>query len=34
VTLEELARIQGPALVSVAVRFGKTRLVDNITLGA
>jgi pantoate--beta-alanine ligase len=34
VTLEELARIKGPALISLAVRFGKTRLVDNITLGA
>jgi pantoate--beta-alanine ligase len=33
VTLEELRRIQGPALVSLAVRFGRTRLIDNITLG-
>jgi pantoate--beta-alanine ligase len=33
-TLDELARIKGPALVSLAVRFGKTRLIDNITLGA
>jgi pantoate--beta-alanine ligase len=28
-TLEELDRIQGPALVSLAVRFGATRLIDN-----
>jgi pantoate--beta-alanine ligase len=33
-TLDELRRIQGPALVSLAVRFGRTRLIDNITLGA
>ncbi|MBI4282332.1 MAG: pantoate--beta-alanine ligase [Chloroflexi bacterium] len=33
-TLEELDRIQGPALVSLAVRMGKTRLIDNIVLGA
>ena len=33
VTLQELARIQGPALVSMAVRFGRTRLIDNVTLG-
>ena len=26
-------RIQGPALVSMAVRIGKTRLIDNVTLG-
>jgi len=32
-TLEELRRIQGPALVSLAVRIGRTRLIDNITLG-
>jgi pantoate--beta-alanine ligase len=32
-TLEELERIQGPALVSLAVRIGKTRLIDNATLG-
>ena len=32
-TLEELDRIQGPALVSMAVRIGKTRLIDNVTLG-
>ena len=32
-TLQELDRIQGPALVSMAVRIGKTRLIDNVTLG-
>jgi pantoate--beta-alanine ligase len=32
-TLEELDRIQGAALVSLAVRIGKTRLIDNVTLG-
>jgi pantoate--beta-alanine ligase len=32
-TLEELERIQGPALVSMAVRIGRTRLIDNVTLG-
>jgi pantoate--beta-alanine ligase len=33
VTLQELERIHGPALVSMAVRFGRTRLIDNLTLG-
>jgi pantoate--beta-alanine ligase len=28
-TLEELARVDGPALLSMAVRFGSTRLIDN-----
>jgi pantoate--beta-alanine ligase len=28
-TLEELGRIEGPALLSLAVRFGTTRLIDN-----
>jgi pantoate--beta-alanine ligase len=32
-TLRELDRVQGPALVSLAVRIGRTRLIDNITLG-
>jgi len=32
-TLVELERIQGPAMLSLAVRFGATRLVDNIRLG-
>jgi pantoate--beta-alanine ligase len=31
-TLEELERIESPALVSMAVRIGKTRLIDNVTL--
>jgi pantoate--beta-alanine ligase len=33
-TLREVDRIQGPVLVSLAVRIGRTRLIDNITLGA
>jgi pantoate--beta-alanine ligase len=28
-TLTELERIEGPALLSLAVRFGTTRLIDN-----
>lgn len=32
-TLEELSTIEGPALVSLAVRIGKTRLIDNTLLG-
>jgi pantoate--beta-alanine ligase len=32
-TLVELERIQGPAMLSLAVRFGATRLIDNIRLG-
>ncbi|MBE0415582.1 MAG: pantoate--beta-alanine ligase [Dehalococcoidia bacterium] len=32
-TLEELEEIDRPALVSMAVKIGKTRLIDNITLG-
>jgi pantoate--beta-alanine ligase len=31
-TLEELSKIDGPALASLAVRVGKTRLIDNILL--
>ena len=31
-TLEELDRIESPALVSLAVRIGKARLIDNILL--
>ncbi|MFH0751380.1 MAG: pantoate--beta-alanine ligase [Chloroflexota bacterium] len=31
-TLAELARVDGPALLSLAVRFGSTRLIDNVTL--
>jgi pantoate--beta-alanine ligase len=32
-SLEELSNIDRPALVSLAVRIGKTRLIDNILLG-
>ncbi len=32
-TLEELENIARPALVSLAVRIGATRLIDNVTLG-
>jgi pantoate--beta-alanine ligase len=32
-TLEELKKIDRPALVSLAVEIGRTRLIDNITLG-
>ena len=32
-TLTELDRIEGPALASLAVRFGGTRLIDNEPLG-
>jgi len=32
-TLRELDRITGPAMVSLAVRFGSTRLIDNVLLG-
>jgi pantoate--beta-alanine ligase len=31
-TLRELERIEGPALVSLAVRIGRTRLIDNVIL--
>jgi len=33
-TLDELSQIEGSALVSMAVYVGKTRLIDNLTLGA
>jgi pantoate--beta-alanine ligase len=33
-TLAELQEVVGPALVSLAVRFGTTRLIDNEPLGA
>jgi len=32
-TLAELDRVAGPALLSLAVRFGTTRLIDNETIG-
>jgi pantoate--beta-alanine ligase len=32
-TLAELDRVDGPALLSLAVRFGTTRLIDNELLG-
>jgi pantoate--beta-alanine ligase len=32
VTLEEVSHIDSHALISIAVRFGKTRLIDNILL--
>lgn len=32
-TLEELERVEGPAMVSTAVRLGQTRLIDNVLLG-
>ena len=33
-TLEDLQRIEAGALVSLAVRLGRTRLIDNLLLGA
>jgi pantoate--beta-alanine ligase len=32
-TLDELEQVSGPALASLAVRFGSTRLIDNEPLG-
>jgi len=32
-TLAELAQVEGPALASMAVRIGTTRLIDNLVLG-
>ena len=33
VTLAELEAVDGPALLSLAVRFGSTRLIDNEPIG-
>ena len=33
-TLAELERVEGPALLSLAARFGSTRLIDNVLLGS
>jgi len=33
-TLEELQAFDAPALVSLAARFGQTRLIDNVVLGS
>lgn len=33
-TLDEVSRIEGPALASLAVRIGRTRLIDNMLLKA
>jgi pantoate--beta-alanine ligase len=32
-TLEELSTVTGPALLSLAARFGGVRLIDNVSLG-
>jgi pantoate--beta-alanine ligase len=32
-TLEELGKVKAPALVSMAVKIGKTRLIDNVVVG-
>ena len=32
-TLEELETVSGKALLSMAVYFGKTRLIDNFVIG-
>jgi pantoate--beta-alanine ligase len=32
-TLKELEQVNGPAVVSTAVRVGRTRLIDNVVLG-
>ena len=32
-TLDELDTVKPPALISMAVRFGKTRLIDNVVVG-
>ena len=33
ITLRELDQVDGPALLSLAVSFGSTRLIDNEILG-
>jgi pantoate--beta-alanine ligase len=33
-TLEELAAVDGPALISLAARIGRTRLIDNVLVRA
>lgn len=33
-TLADVQRVEGPAILAAAVRFGSTRLIDNIILGA
>ena len=33
-TLEELEHVEGPAMVSTAVRLGQTRLIDNLLIGS
>jgi pantoate--beta-alanine ligase len=33
VTLRPLTRVEGPALLALAVKFGATRLIDNLVLG-
>jgi pantoate--beta-alanine ligase len=32
-TLDELDELKPPTLISMAVRFGKTRLIDNVAVG-
>ncbi|MBI2871718.1 MAG: pantoate--beta-alanine ligase [Chloroflexi bacterium] len=32
-TIQELERVEGPAMASLAVRIGRTRLIDNFLLG-
>jgi pantoate--beta-alanine ligase len=32
-TLDEVQQVSGKALLSLAVFFGKTRLIDNVVLG-